>query len=129
MRILLDTQILLWALDGSGRLHEEIHSLIEDRSNEVFFSAASIWEIAIKASQGRADFGVRPEEIVEAAKNVGFVKSPVSASVAVTVADLPLYHRDPFDRLLVAQALSLPAHLYTADRKLPRYSELVKLVG
>jgi PIN domain nuclease of toxin-antitoxin system len=91
----------------------------------VLFSAASVWEIAIKAALGRADFKVAPAEIVAAALETGFAELPVSAAAALRVADLPPHHRDPFDRLLVAQALTEPARLYTADPALEPYSELV----
>jgi PIN domain nuclease of toxin-antitoxin system len=99
--------------------------MIEDPSEEVLFSAASLWEISIKTALGRADFKVAPREILTAALEAGFVELPVRSATAMTVADLPLIHRDPFDRLLVAQALTEPARLYTADAALEPYSELV----
>jgi PIN domain nuclease of toxin-antitoxin system len=128
MRLLLDTHILLWALGEPERLNAETRALLEDPDNEVLFSAASIWEIAIKARLGRADFAVHPEEIVQAACDTGFTELPVRANAAAQVMKLPLHHRDPFDRLLVAQALIEPMRLYTADPLLPPYSELVMLV-
>lgn len=88
------------------------------------FSAASVWEIAIKTALGRADFKVSPREVLAAALETGFVELPVRSAAALAVADLPLIHRDPFDRLLVAQALTEPARLYTADAALEPYSEL-----
>ena len=129
MRLLLDTHILLWALDTPARLDDGTRALLEDPANEVLFSAASIWEIAIKARLGRADFPVRPDQIAQAARDTGFTELPVRADAAARVADLPLHHRDPFDRLLVAQAMVEPMRLYTADPLLPPYSELVSLVG
>jgi len=129
MRLLLDTHILLWALDTPARLDGGTRALLEDPANEVLFSAASIWEIAIKARLGRADFPVRPDQIAQAARDTGFTELPVRADAAARVADLPLHHRDPFDRLLVAQAMLEPMRLYTADPLLPPYSELVTLVG
>lgn len=129
MRLLLDTHVLLWALGEPGRLDDKIQAALEDPANEVFFSAASIWEIAIKAGLGRADFAARPEEIARAARETGFVEPPVHANAAARVVDLPRHHRDPFDRLLVAQALSEQMRLFTADPLLPPYSELVMLVG
>ncbi len=104
-------------------------ALLEDRANEVLFSAASIWEIAIKARLRRADFAVRPEQVAREARLTGFVELPVSADVAARVVDLPLHHRGPFDRLLVAQAMAEPAQLYTADPLLRPDSELVQLIG
>ena len=81
--------------------------------------------MAIKAALGRADFGVSLEVIVEAAHASGFVELPVRSAAAMRVAALPHHHRDPFDRLLVAQAMTEPAALYTADARLEAYSELV----
>ena len=128
MRVLLDTHVLLWALAEPGRLGMELRELLEDPEHEVHFSAATIWEVAIKAGLGRADFAVRPEEVARGAVQAGFVELPVHAEVAARVADLPPYHRDPFDRLLVAQAMVGPLRLYTADPLLPPYSELVTLI-
>lgn len=128
MRLLLDTHLLLWALAEPEKLGAAVLGLIEDPENEVLFSAASIWEVAIKAGLGRADFAVRPEEVARGAVEAGFLELPVRAEAASRVADLPPYHRDPFDRLLVAQAMDGPMRLYTADPLLPPYSELVTLV-
>jgi len=129
MRLLLDTHLLLWALGAPDKLDGETRDLVEDPTNEVLFSAASIWEIAIKAGLGRSDFMVRPEAVVQAARAIGFTELPVLADVAAQVVDLPLHHRDPFDRLLVAQAMSEPVRLYTADPLLLPYTELVRFVG
>jgi PIN domain nuclease of toxin-antitoxin system len=129
MRLLLDTHVLLWTIGEPARLNAETRNLLEDTANEVLFSAASIWEIAIKAQLGRTDFAVRPEQIAWAARETGFVELPVSAAAAARVVDLPLHHRDPFDRLLVAQAMAEPMRLFTADPLLPPYSELVQLIA
>lgn len=125
MRLLLDTRVLIWALVEPDRLGGDLRSILEDPSQEVLFSAASIWEISIKAALGRADFQVAPQEILSAALDTGFQELPVRAAAALQVAALPHHHRDPFDRLLVAQALTEPARLYTADAALAPYSELV----
>ncbi|HMA73100.1 MAG TPA: type II toxin-antitoxin system VapC family toxin [Xanthobacteraceae bacterium] len=125
MRLLLDTHVLLWALIEPRRLSAEIQALLENPDHEVLFSAASVWEMAIKAALGRADFRVPPATIVEAAQASGFIELPVRAAAALKVAALPHHHRDPFDRLLVAQAMTEPAALYTADAQLGVYSELV----
>ena len=129
MRFLLDTHLLLWTLTTPDRLDARTRNLVEDPANEVMFSAASIWEIAIKSALGRRDFAMRPEAVTQAARITGFTELPVLADVAARVADLPLHHRDPFDRLLVAQAMDEPVRLYTADPLLPRYSDLVTLIG
>src|SRR5208282_6275118 len=129
MRILLDTNLLLWVLGDRQRLDPSTLSALESDENDVLFSAASIWEIAIKAALRRYDFGVRPNEITDTALAAGFIELPVRSTVAARVADLPLIHRDPFDRLLVAQAIAEPAILFTADRQLVAYSGLVRQVG
>ena len=125
MRLLLDTHILLWALIEPERLSAEVRDGLEDPANVVLFSAASVWEMSIKSALGRADFRVSPVEIVEHARATGFEELPVRSPAAVAVASLPHHHRDPFDRLLVAQAITEPARLYTADAILTAYSELV----
>ena len=117
--------MLVWAVIDPDRLTPQVRDLLEDPDQDVLFSAASIWEISIKAALGRADFRVTPREILEAALRDGFVELPVTSAASLAVADLPLIHRDPFDRLLVAQALTEPARLYTADAALEPYSELV----
>jgi PIN domain nuclease of toxin-antitoxin system len=128
MRLLLDTHLLLWALAEPERLDAATRAVLEDAGNEVLFSAASLWEIAIKSALGRPDFICDPQQVLRAALDTGFVELPVQAAAAVLVAGLPPHHRDPFDRLLVAQAISEPVRLYTADAALPVYSELVTLV-
>ena len=128
MRILLDTHLLLWVLLEPDRIEREIHATLEDRANEVLFSAASIWEIAIKFGLRRADFTLPPAEIAGAAIDTGFEELPVRGNAASQVAELPLLHRDPFDRLLIAQAIVEPAVLYTMDGQLLPYSELVRLI-
>ena len=128
MVVLLDTHILLWALDSPQRLPRNIVAQLESPETTVYFSAASIWEIAIKTALGKVDFPYSPEDIAQAAKDTGFVELPISAAHGAKVAHLPLHHRDPFDRLLIAQVLLLPAQLITADAALVPYSELVQLV-
>jgi PIN domain nuclease of toxin-antitoxin system len=128
MRLLLDTHLLLWALAEPERLDATTRAALEDPGNEVMFSAASLWEIAIKASLGRPDFSFDPAQILQAALETGFVELPVRSTAAIRVAGLPPHHRDPFDRLLIAQAMSEPVRLYTADPLLPPYSELVTFV-
>ena len=128
MRLLLDTHILLWAIDRPARLDLATRDLLQDLVNEVMFSAASIWEIAIKTGRGRPDFMARPQTILQAAVRSGFEELPVGAQAAARMADLPPHHRDPFDRLLVAQAMEGPMRLLTADPVLVPYSELVTLI-
>jgi len=125
MRLLLDTHVLLWALSTPKHLSKKVRSEIENPANDVMFSAASIWEIAIKWTLKRSDFRVTPGEILAAAIESGFRELPVRSNAAAHVAALPTHHRDPFDLLLIAQAVTEPAILYTADPQLEIYSELV----
>jgi len=134
MRILIDTNILLWSQFDPERLGDAVVRAIEDPANEVLFSIASIWEIAIKASLGRADFHagqdgpITPRSILEAARASDFTEMPIGAEAALAAGALPPYHRDPFDRLIVAQAMVEPATLFTSDGQLAAYSPLVKVV-
>lgn len=127
MRFLLDTHILIWVLAEPNKLSAATRAAIEDQENEVLFSAASIWEIAIKTQLRRFPSAVAPEEIAEAANATGFEELPIRSAAAAHVAKLPMHHRDPFDRILIAQAICEPARLLTSDRKLTRYSDLVAL--
>lgn len=128
MRLLLDTHILIWVLSGSDRLNRQARAAIIEPENDVFFSAVNTWEIAIKASLGRADFRVDPELVMAEAAEIGLQELTLTAEVAAKVAALPLYHRDPFDRLLIAQAISERAQFYTADPILKNYGDIVSLV-
>jgi PIN domain nuclease of toxin-antitoxin system len=125
MRLLLDTHIFLWAAAGSPRLKPEARRLIE-AADEVYVSAASVWEVAIKARLGK--IRANPEEVAAAIDASGFRELSVRASHAAGVANLELLHSDPFDRLLIAQALAEPLRLLTADAALARYSNVVTLV-
>ena len=125
MRFLLDTHIFLWAVMGDSALKAPVRRMLE-KADEVYVSAASIWEIAIKARLGKieADADVLVNEIQEA----GFRDLPVRLQHAAGVAKLPLYHADPFDRLLIAQAIDEPLKLLTVDKSLARYSEMILVV-
>ena len=130
MRLLLDTHILLWSLSDARRLPEPVREAIESSTNEILFSAASIWEVAIKAQMLRADFGVDAKTIIDAARETRFTELAITAQHAATVAGLPLHHKDPFDRLLIGQALTEPARLVTSDKALAAYSkDLVWLIA
>jgi PIN domain nuclease of toxin-antitoxin system len=125
MRLLLDTHIFLWAVTGDAALKTPVRRAMEE-ADEVYVSAASIWEIAIKSRLGKieADADMLADEISEA----GFRELPVRAQHAAGVAKLPLHHADPFDRLLIAQAIAEPLKLLTADKSLARYSEMILVV-
>ena len=125
MRLLLDTHLFLWAVAGNPRLKPATRRFIES-ADQVFVSAASLWEIAIKARLGKID--ADPLALVAAIDDSGFTELPVRAQHAAAVATLKLHHKDPFDRLLIAQALAEPLRLLTADAALVGYSDLVMLV-
>ncbi len=125
MRLLLDTHIFLWAVVGSPLLKPATRRLIED-ADETYVSAASIWEVAIKARLGKIQ--ADPAAMAAAIDASGFIELPVSAAHAAGVAQLELHHNDPFDRLLIAQALAEPLKLVTVDEVLARYSDVVLLV-
>ena len=121
MNYLLDTHILLWALAEPEKIPAPMLRLIEDAGNRVWFSAASIWEIAIKHSLGREDFPVEPATIWKAARQTGFEELAVTAEHAGGVDALPWLHRDPFDRLLVAQARVAGMKLLSLDPEVNAY--------
>ena len=123
MRILLDTHLLLWALATPERIPVSARRLIEQA--EVYVSAASIWEIGIKAALGKLQ--ADPALIAEQVEPAGFVHLPVTCWHAAEVSRLPPLHRDPFDRLLVAQAMTEPLVLLTNDGHLPPYGKFVTL--
>ena len=125
MRILLDTHIFLWALAGPPLLKPAVRRLIES-ADEVYVSAASIWEIAIKSRIGKIE--ADPLEVAAAIAESGFVELKVSALHAAGVASLDAHHNDPFDRLLIAQAMAEPLKLITADAALAKYSDLIVAV-
>lgn len=124
MNLLLDTHLLLWALLQPAKLKSRARSLIEQ--NEIFVSSASIWEISIKSSLGKLE--VDPRVVLDALEPAGLRVLPVSGEHAAKVFELPALHRDPFDRLLLAQALSEPLTLLTDDKVLGQYGGYVTVV-
>ena len=128
MKLLLDTQLLLWAAGQPERLSTAARSLLTDPRHELLFSAASLWEIAIKNSLGRDDFHVEPRLLRRGLLDNGYVELPITSQHAVNVDGLPLLHKDPFDRLLLAQALCEGITLVTGDAQLARYRGPVRKV-
>ncbi len=128
MRLLVDTHLLLWAAANSRRLPKEARRLLEDPANEVLYSAASLWEIAIKAALRKSDFRVDLALLRPALAAMDFVELPITGGHAERLASLPQIHKDPFDRMLVAQSLSEPLVLLTNDAALGAYGEGVKVV-
>ena len=124
MRLLLDTHLLLWALAAPSKLSANTRKQIEDA--EVYASAASIWEISIKSALGKLD--ADPAEILAAVEPAGFAMLPITGMHAAKVAELPPLHKDPFDRMLVAQALCEPMILYTNDEVMGPYGSFITVV-
>ena len=128
MRLLLDTHLLLWAAIPSPHLSASARLLIDDRDNELLFSAASLWEIAIKSALRRPDFPVEPLPFRRNLLNNGYGEIAVTGEHAVAVANLPPLHRDPFDRILVAQSLVEGIMLLTSDPRVAQYPGPVRRV-
>ncbi|MGC4012158.1 MAG: type II toxin-antitoxin system VapC family toxin [Pseudomonas sp.] len=121
MQLLLDTHILLWALTDDPRLPGDVRALILAEETELFFSAASIWEISIKASLKRADFPYDSSVVRKALLDNGYGELPITGEHSIFVGSLPALHADPFDRMLVAQANVEGMLLITHDSKLEGY--------
>jgi PIN domain nuclease of toxin-antitoxin system len=128
VKLLLDTQLLLWAAGQPEKLSAEVKSLLEAPDTELLFSAASVWEITIKKGLGREDFRVEPRVLRRGLLDNGYVELPITSQHAVGVDGLPALHRDPFDRLLVAQAQSEGIMLITTDPQVAEYPGPVRRV-
>lgn len=128
MKLLLDTQLLLWAAGQPDRLSTAARKLLNNPRHTLLFSAASLWEIAIKNGLGREDFRVEPRLLRRGLLDNGYVELPVTSEHAVGTDGLPPVHKDPFDGLLLAQALSEGITLLTADSQLARYGSPVRKV-
>lgn len=128
MTVLLDTHVLLWAAGFPDRLPRGTRDLIEDDETELLYSAASIWEVAIKSGLGRRDFDVDPRLLRRGLLENGYTELPVTGAHAAAVDLLPLIHTDPFDRLLVAQARIEGVLLLTADRTVGRYPGSIRVI-
>lgn len=126
MKLLLDTNVLIWFLQGSPRIGDEDRALIESGASEVSVSAVSVFEIATKAAIGKLP---APRDLAALVVAAGFRALPLGLHQAEVVRDLPLHHRDPFDRLLVAQAQAEDLTLATADRQLSMYDVRTLTVG
>jgi len=121
VKLLLDTQLLLWAAGNSKRLSASARKLLNDPGNELCFSAASLWEITIKNTLGRQDFRVEPRVLRRGLLDNGYTELPVTSQHTVSVDRLPDTHRDPFDRRLLAQAVCEGITLMTGDALLATY--------
>jgi PIN domain nuclease of toxin-antitoxin system len=124
--LLLDSNALLWWLQDSRRLGPKARRLIEDRANEVFVSAASLWEIAIKYALGRVDLDESPEKVFPPAiESSGFRELPIAIAHALAAGALPPHHADPFDRMIVAQAQIEALAIVTADAIFEKYAAVL----
>ena len=128
MKLLLDTHLLLWAAYKPERLSSAARSLLEDPNSELVFSSASLWEVVIKHGLGRPDFRTDPRLLRRGLVENGYVELTVTSAHALAVDTLPQLHKDPFDRLLVAQALAEGMTFATTDAQLPAYPGNVRLV-
>lgn len=121
MKLLLDTHVLIWAAGFPDRVSPEGRDLIANIENELFFSAASLWEVAIKSALGREDFTVDARLLRRGLLDNGYSELPVVSEHAVAIDGLPAIHKDPFDRLLIAQAMVEGITLLTADDFVSQY--------
>lgn len=122
MKLLLDSHLLLWVAGAPERLPAAARALFDDPANELLFSAASLWEIAIKQGLGRRDFRVDARVLRRGLFDNGYAELPVTSEHAVAIDSLPPIHRDPFDRILVAQAQIEGIMLVTSDATVAQYS-------
>lgn len=128
MNLLLDTHLLLWAAADDSRLPPIARALIDDPANTLWFSAASLWEVAIKRGLGRADFTVDPAALRHGLLGQDYRELAVTGAHAAATAFLPAIHKDPFDRILVAQATHEQFPLLTVEARLAGYGGFVRIV-
>lgn len=125
MKLLLDTHVLLWAAGAPEKLSESARTLLTESESRLFFSAASIWEIVIKLGLGGEDFTVDPHRLRKLLIVHGYTELSITAEHALRIDSLPPLHKDPFDRILLAQARAEGMHLLTSDAKVAQYQEAV----
>jgi PIN domain nuclease of toxin-antitoxin system len=121
MKLLLDTHLLLWAAGEPDRLPDDAKAMIAETNNELFFSVASLWEIAIKQGLGRSDFQADARLLRRGLLDNGYSELPIVSEHVVAIDALPPLHKDPFDRLLVAQATVEGVTLLTVDARVAQY--------
>ena len=129
MKLLLDTHLLLWAADDSGRLPKAARTLLLDPANELLFSVASLWEVAIKSGLGREDFRVDARLLRRGLLDNGYLELPIAIEHAVAILGLPALHKDPFDRMLFAQAIVEGITLLTLDSAVALYPGPIRLLA
>jgi PIN domain nuclease of toxin-antitoxin system len=128
VKLLLDTHLLLWAAGQTERLSAAARTLLEDPENTLIFSAASLWEIAIKRGLNRDDFQVQPRLLRRGLLDNGYAELPITSAHAAAIETLPALHKDPFDRMLIAQAIAEGILLLTSDPVVAAYPAPIRLV-
>lgn len=128
MNVLLDTHVALWAIADSPKLSAAARELILAETSTIYVSVASVWEIGIKFALQRGDMPVSGKAALQYFRQAGYRVLPIEAEHTIAVEALPPHHQDPFDRLLVAQALTEPLRLITHDRQVAKYSDTIVLV-
>lgn len=128
MKLLIDTHLLLWAAGQPERLSKAARQILRDPAHALLFSAASLWEVAIKRSLGREDFQVDPRLLRRGLLDNGYIELAITGEHAILVHDLPPLHKDPFDRMLIAQAKVEGITLLTSDKRVANYPVAVKKV-
>lgn len=129
MRVLLDTHVLVWAVARQERLPQTVANLLNDSEIETYFSVINIWEIAIKTGLGRAEFQIDPRRVRRALLNSGYQELNVTGAHAEAIGDLPPIHKDPFDRMLIAQATVEGMDLLTSDTRFAAYPRPIRYFG
>ena len=125
MNLLLDSHVALWAIAGDQKLSARARALITAPRSSIWVSAVSLWEISIKHGLGRGDMPVSGQEALNYFRQAGYNILAIEAEHTVAVEELPMHHQDPFDRLLVAQALVEPMRLMTHDETVAKYSDAI----
>lgn len=125
MNLLLDTHVALWAITDSPKLNQQARDLLQSPNASLWVSAASVWEISIKHALGKGGMPISGEEALAYFRDSGYGLLAIEAEHAVAVEALPLHHQDPFDRILVAQALVEPMRLITHDATVALYSDTI----
>jgi len=128
VRALLDSHLLVWISEDSPKLPKSVQEMIEDDRNSFFFSAVSLWELAIKSALGKSSFQVDVRQLHSSLLENGYAELTLSSRHAFSLETLPPIHKDPFDRILIAQAMREDMVLLTSDKMVGRYGEPIRLV-
>ena len=124
MKILVDTHILIWSFTDPDKLNQKITNILKDEANDIYYSQVSLWEISIKYSLGKITInGMNPEEFYEEISNSYYNEKTIKSSELITYYKLPIEHRDPFDRLLIWQAIKNEFIFISEDGKIPEYKK------